>query len=369
MRSTRFLIFLPVFYILFFSACQSANNPEGNSSSTIPPTLTRLPVIKGTITPTQLLSDDHTPEPLPQSTPDTMHFYLPTPGAQPVTAWRPPLYPVPWALSPYDHFYFTRPIPVDQKNWPNPDYLYGGIFFKPGAVHTGIDIPADQNTPVVAAGPGEVVWAGWGLYTKDPTNENDPYGLAVVIRHDFGYHNQPLFTIYAHLSQVEVAPGQWLQTGDFLGEVGQTGFTTAPHLHFEVRIGEDSYFNTSNPELWLVPPQGWGVLAARITDSYDNAFSDMDISLISDETETEWIIRTYPALGVLGDQYYQENLVKSDLPAGNYTVTFSYLQEEQEIKIQIIPGRVTYFSFRGMFGFSSDPPATSDTDFYFTPTP
>ncbi|OGN75007.1 MAG: hypothetical protein A2X25_04385 [Chloroflexi bacterium GWB2_49_20] len=298
-----------------------------------------------------------------------MRFSLPTPGAQPVTAWRPPLYPVPRAASPFDHFYFTRPIAVDQKNWSSPDYRYGGIFFKPGAVHTGIDIPAELGTPVLAAGPGEVVWASWGLYSSDPTNKNDPYGLAVVIQHDFGYNDQTLFTVYAHLDQVNVVPGQWLQTGDQLGELGQTGFTTGPHLHFEVRLGADTYFNTRNPELWLVQPQGWGVLAARITDSYGYVLTDLDVTLLSEETKMEWTSRTYPALGVSGDEYYQENLVMSDLPSGYYTISFQYLQKTHEIKVQILDGQVTYFAFRGLNGFGSTPPPTEKIFFFFTPTP
>jgi murein DD-endopeptidase MepM/ murein hydrolase activator NlpD len=354
--------------LLALTACQTVSKLDGNTQPSASTTFSSLPV-SVTLTPTPLLSNGHTPNPTTQNTPDTMRFSLPTPGAQPVTAWRPPLYPVPWAVSPFDHFYFTRPIAVDQKNWPNPDYRYGGIFFKPDAVHTGIDIPADMGTPVLAAGQGEVVWASWGLYTGEPTNQNDPYGLAVVIRHDFGYDDQTLFTVYAHLDQVDVVPGQWLQTGDQLGEVGQTGFTTGPHLHFEVRLGDDTYFNTRNPELWLVQPQGWGVLAARITDSYDNAIPDLEVTLVSDETKLEWTIRTYPALGVLGDEYYQENLVVSDLPAGYYTISFKYLQINQEIKVQILPGQVTYFVFRGLIGFGSTPPPTDKTNFFFTPTP
>ena len=43
-------------------------------------------------------------------------FVLPTPGAEPVSGWRPPLYPVPWAVSAYDHFYFARPIAADNVN-------------------------------------------------------------------------------------------------------------------------------------------------------------------------------------------------------------------------------------------------------------
>src|SRR3989304_4903687 len=106
-----------------------------------------------------------TPSPVP------FQFNLPTPGAEPISGWRPPLYPVPWAVSPYDHFYFARPIAADQVNWPVPDYRYGGVFFAPNIVHTGVDIPTPAGTPIMAAGPGTVVWAGWGVFTEKPKNE------------------------------------------------------------------------------------------------------------------------------------------------------------------------------------------------------
>ena len=87
------------------------------------------------------------PSPVP------FQFSLPTPGAEPVSAWRPPLYPIPWAMSPYDHFYFARPIAADMVNWPAADYRYGGVFFGRNIVHTGVDIPTPEGTPIMAAGP------------------------------------------------------------------------------------------------------------------------------------------------------------------------------------------------------------------------
>lgn len=367
MRFIRFFAILLLIISYLLSSCQSSSEIKDENPSSLSD-LNSIPTNYLSIqTPT--LSEPLIANPTSQTTPDAMRFLLPTPGVQPVTAWRPPLYPVPWASSPYDHFYFTRPISVDQINWPNLDYRYGGIFFKPSAVHTGIDIPGKMGTPVLASGPGEVVWAGWGLYSGDPSNRDDPYGLSVVILHDFGYQDLPLYTVYAHLKQVDVVLGQWLQTGDSLGKLGQTGYTTGPHLHFEVRIGENTYFNTRNPELWLVQPQGWGVLAARITDSYNYVLPDLKIILSANDSDLEWILRTYPPLGVSSDEYYQENLVMSDLPAGDYTITFRYLYNNYKISIHIFPGEITYFTFRGLLGFGTTPPPTDNTFYPFTPTP
>ena len=79
---------------------------------------------------------------------EPFRFDLPVPGAAPVSGWRPPLYPVPWSMSSYDHFYFVRPIAADQVNWPLADYRYGGIYFAPNIIHTGVDIPSPQGVPI-----------------------------------------------------------------------------------------------------------------------------------------------------------------------------------------------------------------------------
>jgi murein DD-endopeptidase MepM/ murein hydrolase activator NlpD len=86
----------------------------------------------------------------------------------------------------------------------------------------GIDIEAPY-VPVSAARAGQVVFAG-----GDPCCS---YGLNVVIRHDAGFE-----TRYAHLSKVAVKLGQWVEIGEQLGVSGSTGFSTGPHLHFEIML-------------------------------------------------------------------------------------------------------------------------------------
>ena len=167
--------------IVLASACQPVQ--EADPDPITPTAVVILPTTTGTPTET---SPEQELLPAPATgTPDSMRFILPTPGAEPVSSWRPPLYPVPWAPSIFDHFYFSRPIAADTVNWPLADYRYGGVLPKSKFTHTGIDITADLGTPVLAAGPGDVVWAGWGLFTGDRRNREDPYGLAVMIRHDF----------------------------------------------------------------------------------------------------------------------------------------------------------------------------------------
>jgi murein DD-endopeptidase MepM/ murein hydrolase activator NlpD len=303
---------------------------------------------------------ENTLTPVPSATSvSSLPIVFPTEDATPESAWRPPLYPTPWALSPYDHFYFARPFAVNVVTWPIADYRYGGIFFRPEVVHTGIDLPADVGTPVQATGPGTVVWAGWGLLNNAPNYKDDPYGMAVAIRHDFGYKDQPLFTIYAHLSEVDVTVGQVLEVGDMLGEVGTTGSTTGPHLHYEIRVGANDFFSTRNPELWLVPPEGWGVLVARIMDTYQRPLPSHEIIVRSQATQRAWIVKTYGGIGVNSDPYYKENLVLSDLPAGVYQVNVPFAGLNNRLEIQIFPGQVTYFAFQGFKGYNTELPPPS----------
>lgn len=89
------------------------------------------------------------------------------------------------------------------------------------ALHTGIDMRAPIGTAVWAAMPGTV---------KEAQNTYGGYGKLVVVAHDNGFESW-----YAHLSKIKVSVGQIVTTETQLGEVGSTGRSTGPHLHFEIR--------------------------------------------------------------------------------------------------------------------------------------
>ena len=86
--------------------------------------------------------------------------------------------------------------------------------------HDGIDFIADMGTPVLAAAAGDVVTADF-----DPK-----YGYHVIIQHEGGYT-----TLYAHLAELRVAAGDTAEAGTEIGTVGNTGQSTGPHLHLELR--------------------------------------------------------------------------------------------------------------------------------------
>lgn len=87
-------------------------------------------------------------------------------------------------------------------------------------LHRGIDFAASIGTPILASKEGRVIFAGW----------NGGYGLHIVIRHSNGWT-----TSYSHQSKIFVKKGQWVTTGQRIGSVGNTGRSTGPHLHMELR--------------------------------------------------------------------------------------------------------------------------------------
>jgi murein DD-endopeptidase MepM/ murein hydrolase activator NlpD len=282
---------------------------------------------------------------------------LPTPIPIPTSDWRPPPYPAPWAIRPEDHFYFDRPIPSGEVNWPNPRYRYGSTLFGEENIHTGVDLGADRGTSVLAAGPGEVVWTGYGLY-RGIYDETDPYGLAVAIKHDFGYQGIQLHTVYAHMQSIVVWEEQRVQTGEIIGTVGDTGHASGPHLHFEIRLGDNRYWSTLNPELWITPPIGWGVLAGRVEDTFGNLLKEYFVQIYSIETGERWDVWTYAEGTIHSDDFYGENFVISDLPAGPYEVRIDFAGRSYTAQLYLYPGQTNFIVFRGRGGFNVEPTPT-----------
>lgn len=89
------------------------------------------------------------------------------------------------------------------------------------AYHGGLDIGAGMGASIVAAGAGDVIYAG----------ANGGYGNCVMIDHGNG-----VVTVYAHMSSIGVSYGQYVTAGQYVGAVGSTGVSTGPHCHFEIRI-------------------------------------------------------------------------------------------------------------------------------------
>lgn len=106
--------------------------------------------------------------------------------------------------------------------------------------HGGMDFTAKPGTPIYATGDGKVTFADYAT---------NGYGMHVIIDHGYDYE-----TLYAHLSKIEVKKGHKVKRGDVIGLVGNSGLSSGPHLHYEVRKSKEQidpvnfFFNDLSPE-------------------------------------------------------------------------------------------------------------------------
>jgi lipoprotein NlpD len=106
-------------------------------------------------------------------------------------------------------------------DWPLRGVLYARFGKKGREPHDGIDLAVPVGTPVKTAQEGDVLYAG----------EQRGYGLIVIVQ-----HSERLITLYAHNRDLRVKSGQKVRRGQVIATVGESGKTSGPQLHFEVRV-------------------------------------------------------------------------------------------------------------------------------------
>jgi len=244
------------------------------------------------------------------------------------------------------HFIFQNPIFLPGNTFVDTTYRYGSTQESKRDPHHGVEFLNKFGTPVHAAGDGVVQFAG-------PDNEavyspwKDFYGNVIVIR-----HADEMYTLYAHLSKIDVKEGDVVKAGDMIGEVGQSGVAIGSHLHFEVRKGGDGkdYFSTQNPELWLIPNQddggnSLGAISFAIEDQNSKfQFAQFTARYYLDKNgpkiKSHYVV-TYSKDMMLLD----ENAALGDLPAGYYYVALKYNGQFYERWVEVQSGRLTQVVF------------------------
>ena len=223
----------------------------------------------------------------------------------------------------------------------DPTYPYGSTDNGTRDPHHGVEFQSPFGTPVYAAGNGVVLFAGLdaqAVYSP----WNNFYGNLIVINHDGN-----LFTLYGHLSKIEVEAGQKIQVGDKIGEVGQSGAATGSHLHFEVRRGGvEDYFSTVNPELWLIPNEDEnGAMAISVVDEIDHfRFTEMTVNYYLDRSQPpvrSYYVITYSRDLSIGD----ENAALSDLSPGSYRIALTMNSQIYERWVEVESGKLTQVVF------------------------
>lgn len=250
-------------------------------------------------------------------------------------------------------FPLERPIAPPGRLYIDVSYRFGSSDHGKREVHHGVEFLNSQGTLVLAAADGEVIVAGDDLQTKYGLYPN-MYGNLVVLQHEFPGFDQPVFTLYAHLYQMNVKTGDRVKAGDQIGLVGRTGAATGSHLHFEVRYGENTYAASRNPELWLKPLQDesgqpMGAIAGRILDGQGKPIqiSNIVIERLAGESLPPmgtYYLNTYSEARLVGLEPWQEGFAIGDLPAGEYQISFTQRGMQQRV-VEVRPGELTLVTF------------------------
>lgn len=249
--------------------------------------------------------------------------------------------------TPSDHYWLERPIAPNGNDRVARFYAYASRMDGTYPVHRGVEFVNDLETPALAVAPGTVIVAG------DDSNRvygarTDFYGKLVILELDRRYDGESVYVLYGHLSQVDVEVDQHVETGERIGLVGMTGVAEGPHIHFEVRYGENDYDKTVNPELWLIPKEDEGTLAGQVLSPSGEPLPEV-LLILYRATQPDNPIRetmTYPDKEVNPDPLWNENFAMGDLEAGEWLVELYHNGQIYTERVSVEAGATTWLTIR-----------------------
>lgn len=327
--------------------------PTQSATGTPIPTLTP----PATATATLLPSATFTATPLPSPTATATATATPTAPPERACPATPPLkpaynryylsaatWPTPDPAVETPHFWLSKPLPGGGRPLINARFPYGWDESGRLLLHNGVDTAEDLGTPLLAVADGTVVvaqsdvnaWFGWRC---------DWYGHLVVIELDQRWQDQPVYVLYGHVLNITVEPGQRVERGEQVAEIGIGGAAVAPHLHLEVRVGENEFGATRNPMLWLDPGESRGVIAGRLVDPEGRPWQGVALNLLPAGEDAEPLL-TWSYLGdpdelANPDEGLAENFVFADVRPGTYEVLTQLQDVEYRVPVTVAAGQVT----------------------------
>ncbi len=310
------LVFWLYAILLLLTACRPEPAAVGIPTPSAEPTQT-FPTPYPSDTPTRPSSS--TPPPTPTSKPEAPPLCDPFIQAFCIESGPFPL---------------LRPIRPPANDAVEPTYRFASTANGMRDVHHGVEFVNPSGTPVYAAAAGEVIFDGPDRHALYSPWRNF-YGNLVVLRHSLD-----LFTFYAHLSAIDVQAGHLVAAGEPIGRVGATGGALGSHLHFEVRLGQATDYHAAvNPELWMQPRAGEGVLVISVLDSRTRAFRPARLT-VQTQGRT-YFLRTYEAIFPQA----HENAALGDLPEGEYRVVCQAGAGLHERRVEVKSGKLTRVIF------------------------
>ncbi len=252
------------------------------------------------------------------------------------------------------HTWFRRPVSLGEQPYVDQTYRYGSTMGGNFQQHQGIEFNGGAGTPVLAIGDGDVVFAG----------SAEAGALTVVIRHDQRLTLEDatyfLYSTYYHNSALHVAKGDRVRAGDLISRIGNTGRATNDHLHMEVHASpfdslglvvdpDERYpLYTTNPELWIQPLPGTGIVVGQVWDTAGGPARQARVyGLLKPEPqETPFsFVETYGDR-TRGTPAYHEHFAVSDVPPGNYVLTAHVDGRRVVRRVVVEAGKATWVDFR-----------------------
>lgn len=273
----------------------------------------------------------------PSPSPTPSQLPSPTPTSTPTPTPTPSPTPQPEA----DYLWLGRPIDPGGEQHVDRFYPYGSTGGGKHRIHHGVEFQNEEGTPVLAAAKGRVIVAGRDdevIYGAKPNF----YGQLVIIELEKRYRGERLYNLYAHLSQIGVEVGEVVEEGDVVGRVGMSGSAFGPHLHFEIRVGENTYNRTLNPELWLRPLPRCGIIVGRLIDAQGEPIPETPITVHRVESPEGRFqeISTYPLEEVNPDEEWRENFVLGDVPEGVYILKTRVRGKLYQREVVVVAGEI-----------------------------
>lgn len=326
------------------AATHTASPSPSQTSTPLPATVVRQPATATSIptvtpTPSPTLKPSPTTEPdrsCPENSPlkpEYDRYFL-----------APDRWPTPDTAAAEPHFWLSKPLPGAGRTLINQRFPYGWDENGRLLLHNGVDIAETLGTPVLAVADGTVVvaqsdfnaWYGWRC---------DWYGHLVVLELDEQWQEQPVYALYGHVLNLKVEEGQRVSRGDPLAEVGFGGAATNPHLHFELRVGENKFHTTRNPMLWIEPGATRGVIAGRLVDPEGRPWQGVPLALVNlnggSEKYSTWSYLGDPQDLSNPDEGWAENFVFSDVRPGEYDLYTSIQGVDYRQSLTVSAGQLT----------------------------
>lgn len=259
--------------------------------------------------------------------------------ATPIPTFTPPALP---NTSPNEHYWLRRPVAEGGVVWTDKNYPYGSTRGGTLRPHHGVEFNVPAGTEILAAASGTVIFAGADNATLLGETTNF-YGNVIVIQLDSTLAGQPVFNLYGHLSEILVAVGQSVQAEQVIALSGASGIADGPHLHFEVRLGTNTYDATYNPLLWLYPFPDRGVVAGRISWPNGTAARELPITLRRIDAPSPYAATTtYTGGTVNSDPQWRENFVLDDVTAGYYELTAGSGDDKITVELWVHPYQTSF---------------------------